>query len=113
MSHLQQQVTLGLFLRVETLAGMTCIPADLVGVDEPFDEVLLGCDTSTAPVDGDMIDRMEPYLDPSTEIVSVECVRGWFARLSAPGYMDCTDWSGPFPSEAAALAHLEEMYGED
>lgn len=22
----------------------------------------------------------------------------WFCRLSAPGYMDCTDWCGPFDS---------------
>jgi len=113
VSHLRPQVVHGLFLRVETLAGMTAIPADLVGVDEPFEEVLFGCETSTDPVDGDMIGRMEPYLDSGTEIVSVECVLGWFARLSAPGYTDCTDWSGPFPSEAAALAHLEEMYGDD
>jgi len=82
-------------------------------VDEPFEEVLFGTDEPTDPVDGDMIDRMEPHLDSGTEIVSVECVRGWFARLSAPGYLDCTEWCGPFPSEAAALAHLEEMYGEE
>ena len=24
--------------------------------------------------------------------------RGWYYRLSAPGYMDCTDWSGPYAS---------------
>lgn len=113
MSHLRHQAVHGLFLRVETLAGMTCIPADLVGVDEPFEEVLLGCDTSTDPVDGDMIDRMEPYLDPSTEVVSVECVEGWFARLSAPGYTDCTEWSGPFASGEEAYDYLAEMYGED
>ena len=35
---------------------------------------------------------------------------GWFARLSAPGYMDSTDWSGPFPSHAVAMKHIEDMY---
>ena len=43
----------------------------------------------------------------------VETVFGWFARLSAPGYMDCTEWSGPFDSEQAARDELREMYGDD
>ena len=28
---------------------------------------------------------------------------GWYSRLSAPGYLDCTDWSGPFTTEQEAL----------
>ena len=36
---------------------------------------------------------------------------GWYARLSAPGYMDCTEWSGPFASEEEALADLVETFG--
>ena len=39
--------------------------------------------------------------------------RGWFARLSAPGYLDCTDWSGPFASPAEASGYLREMYGAE
>lgn len=35
----------------------------------------------------------------------------WFARLSAPGYMDCTDWMGPFSSEEEALTELFDFYG--
>lgn len=38
---------------------------------------------------------------------------GWFARLSMPGYMDCTDWSGPFETEAEALEYLNELYGDE
>lgn len=33
---------------------------------------------------------------------------GWCARLSAPGYLDCTEWSGPFPTEDLALAAAAE-----
>lgn len=45
---------------------------------------------------------------------SVEVIRHkWFARLSAPGYLDCTEWTGPFDSEDDAMAYLEDMYGED
>ena len=36
----------------------------------------------------------------------------WFARLSAPGYLDCTDWQGPQPTEDAALYDLWMTYGD-
>ena len=34
----------------------------------------------------------------------------WFGRLSAPGYLDCTDWSGPFDTEKEAMDYLIELY---
>lgn len=37
---------------------------------------------------------------------------GWYCRLSAPGYLDCTDWSGPYESEADALLNLYNTYGD-
>ncbi len=36
--------------------------------------------------------------------------RGWFGRLSASGYLDCTDWSGPFDSEKEAKEFLSDLY---
>jgi len=45
---------------------------------------------------------------------SVETVDGkWWARLSAPGYLDCTDWTGPHDSADEARAALDEMFGTD
>lgn len=38
---------------------------------------------------------------------------GFFARLSAPGYMDCTEWYGPFETCEEAADALYGMYGED
>ncbi len=38
---------------------------------------------------------------------------GWYARLSAPGYMDATDWHGPYSSEAEALKAVCEFYEVD
>jgi hypothetical protein len=50
-------------------------------------------------------------LDEGDEI---EHVRGKFwCRLSAPGYMDCTDWSGPFDTLAEARAHIRDLYDVD
>jgi hypothetical protein len=37
---------------------------------------------------------------------------GFGARLSAPGYLDCTEWS-VFDTEQEAWDYLEEMYGDD
>jgi|TARA_Y100000310_G_scaffold297836_1_gene331198 hypothetical protein len=36
-----------------------------------------------------------------------------FVRLSAPGYLDCTEWSGPYDSEAEAGDFIEETYDVD
>jgi len=40
-------------------------------------------------------------------------VKGWWCRLSAPGYLDATDISGPFKSEKEARAFIEEHYEVD
>ena len=46
-----------------------------------------------------------------------ECITeretGWFARLSAPGYMDCTEWSGPFATEDEAREYIRDTYEVD
>lgn len=47
------------------------------------------------------------------DIEDVETITGWFARMSAPGYLDCTEWCGPFETEEDAINHLSEMYGDD
>jgi len=35
---------------------------------------------------------------------------GWYWRLSASGYMDCTEWSGPFETELRATIDMFETY---
>ena len=42
-----------------------------------------------------------------------ERVEGVFARMSAPGYMDRTEWDGPFETCEEAAGALYGMYGED
>jgi hypothetical protein len=37
----------------------------------------------------------------------------WWCRLSAPGYMDCTEWSGPYASERLAREAIADMYDCD
>lgn len=41
-----------------------------------------------------------------------EChTEGFYSRLSAPGYLDCTDWLGPFKTEKQAKRELCDTYG--
>ena len=35
-----------------------------------------------------------------------------YARLSASGYLDCTDWSGPFDTPRDAATYLIETYAD-
>lgn len=36
----------------------------------------------------------------------------YWSRLSAPGYLDCTDWIGPYDTAEQALEALYDMFGE-
>ena len=45
------------------------------------------------------------------DVVEIEMITGYGARLSAPGYMDCTEWS-VFDTELQAAEYLIEMFCE-
>lgn len=38
---------------------------------------------------------------------------GWFCRLSAPGFLDCTDWTGSFRGKQDAMDYIEETFEVD
>jgi hypothetical protein len=104
MNFMQPNIVKGLFLKVETDNGTEAIPSEL----------LKGWD---GPVTREMV---EQYCEGTPEAsgggeneVDARWVYGIFARLSAPGYLDSTDWSGPYDTEVEAQEHLEEMYGEE
>jgi hypothetical protein len=50
------------------------------------------------------------YLSEDGDVVSIERTSGWWSRLSAPGYLDCTDWQGPYKTEREALIDLAETH---
>lgn len=39
-----------------------------------------------------------------------ESLAGWYGRLSAPGYLDATDWDGPYESDEEALRATMELF---
>lgn len=49
---------------------------------------------------------LRPYVDGMP--ISYERVTGYGARLSAPGYLDCTDWT-VFDTEREAKEYLDEL----
>lgn len=70
---------------------------------------LIPCDVAEGNSDG-----LADYLEgKQLEGAEIEKTAGWFCRLSAPGYMDCTEWSGPFETIEEAKAEIESMYDVD
>jgi hypothetical protein len=54
--------------------------------------------------------KIEPYVEGNPQ--SWENIKGYGARLSAPGYLDCTEWS-VFATKEEAEEYLNEFYPED
>jgi hypothetical protein len=54
--------------------------------------------------------QIRPYVEGT--IQSWENIKGYGARLSAPGYLDCTEWA-VFDTEEEAEKYLTDMYPED
>lgn len=105
---MQRQITrFQNWLRVETTHGM-----EFVSVAETSlfvrDSV-----TQTHPMtDAERQETVAKIRTYTTgEPQSWENVTGYGARLSAPGYLDCTEWS-VFDTEEEANAYLEEMSDE-
>ena len=97
MAFMRQEIYKGSYFEIETTNGTEIVPSDVIGRTM-----------------GTHVEAFANYLDgkPFDDDEVIECKEGWLARLSAPGYMDCTTW-GAYASEEAARAALVEMYGDD
>lgn len=101
MSFMQPHIEFASFYLVETVHGTECIPEDVCGaITDP--RQLQGYCEGDICFDEDI---------PASEQVP-ELRTGWIARLSAPGYMDCTDWSW-HETEDEAREYLADAYGTD
>jgi len=63
------------------------------------------------PVNGESY--LTPDLTPEWGRATEVHITGYFARLSAPGYLDCTDWEGPFATEGEARAYIRDTWDVD
>jgi hypothetical protein len=111
MGFMEQQIRYGEWYEIETMSGTFFIPQAYA----MFDTTPNGC---LFDGEGELTDEgreiLMDYVDvmDADEISEVAEVTGYGARLSAPGYMDCTEWS-VFDTEAEAQEYLDETYGDD
>lgn len=92
MSFMKPEVFEGEYYRVETSEGTWIVPADDAG------------DVGTY---GDLRDYVQGDIEEPDAVATPES--GWLCRLSAPGYLDCTEWDA-FGTEQEAREHLLDMY---
>ncbi len=110
MSNFMQRQVTGFenWLRVETTDG-----TEFVRI---ADTILFVRDSETVthPMSDEdrdaTIEKIRPYVEGKPQWW--KNVRGYGARLSAPGYLDCTEWT-VFDTEDEAREYLEEMYPDD
>jgi hypothetical protein len=55
-------------------------------------------------------EALKPYLAGCGGVDDLEIKFGYYSRLSADGYIDCTEWSGPFKTEEQAIEHLCDLH---
>lgn len=120
-SFLRPMVSHGYYFEVETSQGETVILPDDV-INAPFAIVFgAGMDWSAderqqpqAYEFGELCEAVRDYIDvaPFVTISRIEAKAGWLARMSAPGYMDCTDWTA-HETQDKAREYLVQLYGND
>jgi hypothetical protein len=107
MPFMQRQVTgKQHWVRVETTHGTEFVPGELLQVRDS--------DTATHPLSDFDRERYKKAIWQYTEGEPQlwENIIGYGARLSAPGYMDCTEWC-VFDTDEEAEEYLSEMYGDE
>lgn len=97
MGFMQKEIYFDTYFEVETSIGTEIVPGDLIG-----NITQIRADHFIEYLEGDPLDPDE-LIEPQS---------GWLARLTAPGYMDCTEWT-VHKTEKEAYDYLEEMYCED
>ena len=113
--HMKQQIFEGKWVEVECIDGTWAIPAALDGGegigspngwDGKYTSKLTNVNTFQA-----LALFYEIYC-PGRSIISFEIKHGFGARLSAPGYLDSTNWV-LFDTVPEALVYLEELQNGD
>lgn len=100
MAFMEQDIQHGTWVIVDGPMGGECLPQDLVGAVKPYNG-------PKKAIPAALVDYCE-----NREVYSIELKVGYGARMSAPGYMDCTNWT-VFDTEEEARAYLDETYGDE
>jgi hypothetical protein len=109
MGFMQKQITeKQAWIRVETSYGTEFIDAASLGLNVRDSQTKTH--KLTPKVRESIISLLSEYCEGT--IQEWETIRGYGARLSAPGYLDCTEWT-VFDTLEEAEEYLEEMYGDE
>lgn len=107
MSHMQPQIRYSVWAEFHTQQGIEFVDAEEMA-NLPELGVQIADDN---PAFAEIVRDFSAYLSvPVEDVDSVEFNYGWGARMSAPGYMDCTDWA-VFPTNEEAKEYLDDYYG--
>lgn len=93
-------------IEVDTSSGTQFIPSDVVEYTGP--------DTEEAEEIGKQFAQIKDYLEvhKPDQVFSIHHIEGWFGRLSAPGYLDATDYIFG-DSEEEVEQELKNLYGDE
>ena len=91
---------------LDTDAGSWAVPTDSCG--EYGEDQHLNKDDEP---NQEAADQFLPYTE-GNDLYEIARKTGFFSRLSMPGYLDCTEWHGPFDTERKAAEYLEDIYGD-
>jgi hypothetical protein len=110
-AFMEKQVFQSKGVAIDTSNGTMYLPSDVIDPDRLDFE---GDSTDDEEVIAKIWDDIKDYVEvrSSDQVHSIEKVNGWFGRLSAPGYMDSTDYTFG-QSEKEVSADLDRMYGND
>jgi hypothetical protein len=108
------------YLLVDGPSGTDVIPCDVADFT-PTPEMRHDAEVTESDPAGSWV-RVEypdgPFLVPpeladyceNRKAYSIERCHGWVGRMSAPGYLDCTDWETG-DTEEAVVSQLKEHHG--
>ena len=79
-----------------------------------------GPDGTVALLPGDFFATLPPEQPALVEFLGwppgsmeVEVITGWCSQYSADGFLDCSDWQGPYDTEGEALEELKRDHNDE
>lgn len=108
MGFMQQEILSGEWYEIDGSHGTTYVPSDIIGAVTIKGKAIRKGKLYQAT--NNLVAQLRDYV--SGDIYSVQLREGYGARLSAPGYMDRTEWS-VFDTQDEAQEFLDDFYGED
>lgn len=99
MAHMKPVVEHMVCYHVDTNQGTEIVPENVCGK----------IDLTDAPSLLNECQRVLRYCEGNC-VNDIERKEGFYSRLSANGYMDCTDWNGPYTTAELALNACKEQY---